>query len=463
MKNNIFFIGAGGIGMAALERYFLAKGYNVAGYDLTPSALTAALEKEGVEINYSGDVEAIPQAFRNPDDTLVVYTPAVPVDLPCFKWFRDNGFDIVKRAKLLGVITRDSYSLCFAGTHGKTTTSSIASFILDNTPGVGCNAFLGGILRNINSNFILNSESDITVVEADEFDRSFHNLHPSVAVITSADPDHLDIYGNAEEYRRSFSHFTSLIKENGYLLLHKGVEIKPEVKESVKIFTYSMGGCEECDFKAFNISRDGSRLVFDISFPDGMVMKNVVLGTPVVINVENSLAAIGAIWLSGNFSEKATRTALEMFKGVERRFEIRWEEKSERKRIIIDDYAHHPEEIKASIASVRQMFPGRNLTVAFQPHLYTRTRDFANEFAEALSKADEVVLVDLYPARELPLPGISSHTILNLIKNGKKAFVKKENFPDFIKNSNFEILLTLGAGDLPNYIPETITMLENNH
>ena len=461
MKKNIFFVGAGGIGMAALERYFIAKGFNVAGYDLTPSALTHQLVKEGVDINYEGSVESIPTAFRNPDTTLVVYTPAVPESLECLQWFRQNGFEVVKRARLLGEVTRNSYSLCFAGTHGKTTTSSMAAHILTSTPQGGCNAFIGGVLRNYGSNCLLNPESNISVIEADEFDRSFHQLSPAIAVITATDADHLDIYGTKEEYIESFNHFTSLIKDGGFLVKHTGIELQPRVNPSVKIFTYSGREGDDADFQAINIRRVDNRLRYDVSFPDGSRLTDLELRLPVRVNIDNSIAAIAAAWLAGNFNAAAVKDAIASYNGVERRFEIRWEDK--KGRMIIDDYAHHPQEIESSIKSLKEMFPERRLTVAFQPHLYTRTRDFANEFAKALSTADEVILIDLYPAREKPIPGISSKTIFDLVTTQKKHLIAKENFPYFIKNCNFEVLETLGAGDLPNYIPETIKLLEQQN
>ena len=458
-KKNIFFVGAGGIGMAALERYFLANGYRVGGYDLTPSDLTRRLEEEGVEMNYVGDEESIPEAFRDPATTLVVFTPAVPESLGALRWFRDHGFEVLKRSQVLGLITRTTKALCFAGTHGKTTSSSICAHILNLTPTAGCNAFLGGILRNYGTNLILSATSPFSVVEADEFDRSFHRLTPYVAVVSSTDPDHLDIYGTEEEYLKSFAHFTSLIQKGGFLLLHTGLKLKPNVDPSVKIFTYSSKG-EKADFMATDLRRKDNHLLFNLTLPDGSTVRDLELGVPVEINVDNSVAAIGAVWLAGAFDEKAVREALLSFKGTERRFEIRWEEKSPGRRIIIDDYAHHPKEIEASLKSLRTMFPGRELTVAFQPHLYTRTRDFAKEFAAALDLADNVILVDLYPAREQPIPGISSETIFRHLKTEKKQLVGKENFPKYIKNSNFDVLLTLGAGDLPTRIPALIELLE---
>lgn len=460
MKKNIFFVGAGGIGMAALERYFLSKGYNVGGYDLTPSQLTQKLMEEGVVINFVGDEDSIPENFRNPDDTTVVYTPAVPDDLGCMRWFRQKGFEIKKRAQILGEITRNSKSICFAGTHGKTTSSSIAAHILNITKGTGCNAFLGGILRNYGSNLILSVTSPYTVVEADEYDRSFHHLSPYIAVITSTDPDHLDIYHTEKEYLESFSYFTSLIEKNGYLLLNTGLKMIPRVKPSVKTYKYSTSG-EEADFMAFNIERKDNHLFFDLKFPDKTVAKSLELGLPVRINIDNSVAAIGAVWLTGHFDENAVREALLSFKGAERRFELRWEEKNGRKRIIIDDYAHHPREITASINSIKEMYPGRKITIVFQPHLYSRTKDHFEEFAKALSLSDKVIITPIYPARERPIAGVDSNLILDKIELTDKALVSKEDFPEYIKNSNFDVLLTLGAGDLPNYIPALINILEN--
>lgn len=459
MKDKVFFVGAGGIGMAALERYCLSRKMKVGGYDLTPTELTRQLIEEGVEINYEGSVESIPDAFRNPADTLVVYTPAVNSNLPALKWFEENGFEIIKRSVFLGRVTENSRALCFAGTHGKTTTSAICAHILNMTPGVGCNAFLGGILKNYNSNLILSETSPFSVIEADEFDRSFHTLKPYVAIITSCDPDHLDIYKTEENYREAFSHFTSLIRENGFLLLHKGVKLTPRTKKSVASYTYSSNG-EDADFMAQNIRFENRTFVFDLKLPDGTVVKDLQLEKPIEINIDNSVAAAGAVWLTGSFDQDSVRKALSTYQGTDRRFDLRWEEKKSPNRIIIDDYAHHPKEIETSIKTIRKMFPEREITVAFQPHLYTRTRDFASDFAKALSLAHKVIMVDLYPAREEPIPGISSETIFNLIENEKKILIDKEYFIDTVKNSNFDCLVTLGAGNLPNYIPELIKKLE---
>lgn len=458
MKQKAYFVGAGGIGMAALERYCLSKGMEVGGYDRTPTELTSQLEAEGVAMTFDDSAEAIPAAFRNPEETLVVYTPAVPDSHAGLRWFRDNGFEVVKRSRLLGDITRSSHGICFAGTHGKTTTSSMAAHILHSTPDVGCNAFLGGVLRNYDSNFLLSAKSPWTVIEADEFDRSFHTLSPWIAVITATDPDHLDIYGTEEAYLESFAHFTSLIRPGGFLVMHTGLKMKPRVQEGVTVYTY--GTDADAMFRAVNIRHADGRVVFDIVLPDGNTLRDFAPGVPVEVNIDNTVAAVAACWLTGQMDTDKARGAMASFMGSKRRFELRWREERHGGRVIVDDYAHHPEELRASIRSMRLLYPGRRLTVAFQPHLYTRTRDFAPQFAEALSQADEVVMISLYPAREQPIPGISSKTILDLIDGPEKLLIDKEDFAETIKKRNFEILLTAGAGDLPDYIPALISKLE---
>lgn len=444
-RPNIYFVGAGGIGMAALERYFLSKGKRVGGYDRTPTDLTRALESEGVEITYSDAAEAIPQAFRNPGETLVVYTPAVPDSHPGLQWFRANGFEVVKRAAVLGIVTRHSRSLCFAGTHGKTTTSSMAAHVLHNSPG-GCNAFLGGVLRNYGTNFILDPHSDFSVIEADEYDRSFHHLTPSVAVITATDPDHLDIYGTEEAYLESFAHFTELIRPDGVLIVHTGLKMRPRVAPGVKVYTYSR---DEGDFHATNIRRSEGTIVFDLVMPDGSVMTDIAPGVPVEINIENAIAALAAVWAAGQLDEDCARRAMASFQGPKRRFEFHLKELG---RAIIDDYAHHPDELRQSIRSVRALYPDRRLTVAFQPHLYSRTRDFAPQFGQALSEADEVILLDIYPARELPMEGVSSQLIFDAIKGPDKTMITKEQLPETVRERGFEVLLTAGAGDICDFL-----------
>lgn len=438
--------------MAALERYFLAKGCRVAGYDRTPTDLTRALQDEGVEITFDESVEAIPADFKGcPEEVLVVYTPALPDMHPGLSYFRENGYEVVKRAAVLGNITRDTKGLCFAGTHGKTTTSSMAAHIL-NTCKVGCNAFLGGILRNYNSNLLLSATSPYSVIEADEYDRSFHHLRPYIAVITATDPDHLDIYGTEEAYLESFAHFTELIKPGGMLVVHEDLKLKPRVPEVVKIYSYSR---DKGDFHAENVRRGNGEITFDIVTPSETV-RDITLGVPVEINIENAIAAFAACYLTGDIEIDAARDAIASFMGPKRRFEFWLKEPGAEGRAIIDDYAHHPDELKASIKSVKALYPGRRLTVAFQPHLYSRTRDFAPEFAASLSLADEVILLDIYPAREEPIPGVTSEIIFNDIKCKDKVMIDKQHLTETIKNRNFEILLTVGAGDICNYLPEIV-------
>ena len=446
--DSLYFVGAGGIGMAALERYFLAKGKRIAGYDRTPSELTDALCQEGVHIDFDEDPALIPDYCRDPERTLVVYTPAVPDSHQGLTYFRDHGFNVLKRAALLGIVTEHTRGLCFSGTHGKTTTSSMAAHIMHSS-GIGCNAFLGGVLRNYNSNFLLSTTSPYSVIEADEFDRSFHHLHPYVAVVTSTDPDHLDIYGTAENYLESFAHFTELIQPGGYLIIHTGLALKPRVGESVKTYTYSR---DEGDFHAANIRKGNGEIIFDLVTP-WETLEDINLGVPVDINIENAIAAMTACRLVDTPLE-AMRDAMATFLGAKRRFEFWLKEPGEHGKVMIDDYAHHPGELQASIKSVRDLYPGRQLTVIFQPHLYTRTRDFAPGFAQALSLADEVILLPIYPAREDPIPGVTSEMILENITSAKKVIYSKENLIKSIHLSNFDVLLTAGAGDIANLLPQ---------
>ena len=452
----VYFVGVGGIGMAALARYYISKGLPVAGYDRTPSALTAELSAEGVMVSYEDSMNAVPTEFRDPADTLVVYTPAVPESNIPLSYFRENGFEVRKRAWVLGHVTRNSKGLCFSGTHGKTTTSSMAAHVLHCGP-VGCNAFLGGILKGYDSNLMLSPTSPYSVIEADEYDRSFHQLTPYVAVVNATDPDHLDIYGTEEAYLESFAHFTELIRPDGYLLVHTGLKLVPRPAEGVKTYTF---GHDDGDFHAANVRIGDGTIVFDFVYPGGTIT-DIELGVPVAINVDNAVASLAAVWLTGTLTPELAREAMASYPGVERRFEFHLKESGPAGRAIIDDYAHHPDAIRRSIASVRALYPGRKLTVAFQPHLYSRTRDFADEFAEALDAADEVALIDLYPAREQPIPGISSKTIFDKVKCEKKSFISKEDFVNTMKNRNFEILLTVGAGDLNLYSARLAKELKN--
>ena len=446
--DSLYFVGAGGIGMAALERYFLAQGKRIAGYDRTPSDLTAALQQEGVHIDFDEDPRLIPDYCRDPERTLVVYTPAVPDTHKGLSYFREAGFEVVKRAALLGVVTATSKGLCFAGTHGKTTTSSMAAHILHDS-GIGCNAFLGGVLRNYNSNFLLSPTSPYSVIEADEFDRSFHHLHPYVAVVTSTDPDHLDIYGTAENYLEGFAHFTELIQPGGSLIVHTGLALQPRVPDGVTTYTYSR---DQGDFHAAHIRKGGGEINFDLITP-WETIADISLGVPVDINIENAIAAMAACRLI-DVPVEAMRKAIASFMGPKRRFEFWIKEPGDHGKVMIDDYAHHPGELRASIASVRDLYPGRRLTVIFQPHLYTRTRDFAPEFASALSLADEVILLPIYPAREQPIPGVTSEMVLNQVTSTKKCIYSKENLIKSIELSNFDVLLTAGAGDIANLLPQ---------
>ncbi len=441
----IYFVGGGGIGMAALERYFLSKGKKVAAYDRTPGELTAALEAEGVDFAYDENPALIPDYCRDANTTLVVYTPAIPDSHAGLQWFRSHGFEVVKRAKVLGVVTEHSQALCFAGTHGKTTTSSMAAHILE-VSGIGSNAFLGGVLRNYGSNFLLSDSSPYSVIEADEFDRSFHHLKPYIAVITSTDADHLDIYGTYENYLESFAHFTELIRPGGALIVHTGLDLKPRIGDEVRCYTYSLS---EGDFHAANVRKGNGSIVFDFVTPDG-VIADVNLGVPVDINIENAVAAMAACHLA-NVPADAMKEAIGSFMGPKRRFEF-WLKTPNK--VVIDDYAHHPDELRASIRSVKSLYPNRRLTVIFQPHLYSRTRDFAPEFAAALSEADELILLPIYPARELPIEGVNSELILKDVKCPNKKIYSKENLLKSIQNLNFEVLLTVGAGDIVNLLPE---------
>lgn len=453
----LFFVGAGGIGMTNLERYYLSKGSAVGGYDRTPSALTLEMEKEGARIIYDDDPTLIGEEFRDPEKTLVVYTPAVPTDNRILTFFRNGGFKVVKRAALLGLVTRHTDAICVAGSHGKTTTSSMVANVLRRSK-QGCNAFLGGILRNVGSNLVLTQGSPFSVIEADEYDRSFHHLSPFIAIITSTDPDHLDIYGNEENYLESFAHFTSLIRPGGLLLVHTGLKLVPRTQPGVRVLTYSAhdGG----DWHAEDITYGEGTLSFTLAGPEDLRIKDIKLGAPVEINVDNAVAAAAAA-IEAGATEEDIRLGLGDFMGAKRRFEI-WMDGKGGTPVLIDDYAHSPNEVKASIASVKKLYPGRKLCVIFQPHLYTRTRDFADEFAEALSGADRVIMPEIYPARELPIPGVDTSIILDKVKSGEKCYCERKDLLNLIKNSNFEILMTLGAADIDRLLPDIKQILEKS-
>lgn len=449
---SVYFVGAGGIGMSAIARYFLHKGLVVAGYDKTPSELTHQLEKEGMLIHYEENVNLIPEECRQPTTTLVVYTPAIPPTHTELIYFHDNNFTIEKRAQVLGTLTRTHKGLCFAGTHGKTTTSTMCAHIMHESH-LDCNAFLGGISKNYGTNYILSDHSDYVVIEADEFDRSFHWLRPWMSVITSTDPDHLDIYGTKEAYLESFRHYTELIQPGGALIIHRNLEMKQHVQEGVKVYDYSR---EEGDFHAENIRIEKGTITFDFVSPIETA-KDVELGQPIPINIENGIAAMAMAQLNGCTAEEL-REGMKTYGGVDRRFDFKI--KNDR-HVFLSDYGHHPKEILQSAKSLKELYADRKITVIFQPHLYTRTRDFYKDFADALSHFDEVILTEIYPAREQPIEGVTSKLIYdNLRPNIAKQMIKKDDVLDFVKSRDFDVLVVLGAGNLDNYVPEITKIIK---
>ena len=448
----VYFLGAGGIGMSAIARYFLHKGMVVAGYDKTPSELTHKLVEEGMSIHYDDNTNLIPEECRKSETTLVIYTPAIPADHSELKWFRENGFDIQKRAQVLGTLTRSHKGLCVAGTHGKTTTSAMCAHIMHNSH-LDCNAFLGGITKNYGTNYIL-ADSDFVVIEADEYDRSFHWLRPWATVITATDPDHLDIYGTKEAYLESFTHYTTLIKPGGTLILHTGLEMKPNTAEGVTTWTYSR---DEGDFHASDIVIDNGEISFNLVSPLENV-EGICLGQPIPINIENAVAAMAMAQISGCSAEEL-RDAMRTYEGVDRRFDFKVKNQ---RHVLLSDYAHHPMEIYHSAKSIKELYKNRKVTALFQPHLYTRTRDFYKEFAESLSILDEVVLCDIYPAREKPIPGVTSQLIYDQLKPGvEKAMVKKEDVLDYVRSRDFDVLVVLGAGDLDNLVGQIASIINS--
>ena len=448
----VYFIGAGGIGMSAIARYFLKKGLVVAGYDKTPSDLTRQLEKEGMLLHYEENVDEIPFSCKRKETTLVIYTPAIPSEHQELLYFRENGFEIQKRAQVLGTLTQTHKGLCVAGTHGKTTTSTMCAHIMHQSQ-LDCNAFLGGISKNYGTNYIL-SDSDFVVIEADEFDRSFHWLRPWMSVITSTDPDHLDIYGTKEAYLESFRHYTELIQPGGALIIHRGLEMEEHLQEGVRRYDYSLS---EGDFHAENIRIVNGGITFDFVSPIESV-KDVELGQPIPINIENGIAAMAMAQLNGCNAEEL-RYGMKTYGGVDRRFDFKI--KSERL-VFLSDYAHHPKEIYQSAKSIRELYKDKRITAIFQPHLYTRTRDFYKDFAEALSLLDEVILTEIYPARELPIEGVTSELIYYNLRPGiEKQIIQKADVLQFIKEHTFDVLIVLGAGDLDNQVPEITKILNS--
>ena len=449
----VYFIGAGGIGMSAIARYFIHRGLVVAGYDKTPSDLTYQLEKEGMLLHYEEAIDEIPHACKNPKSTLVIYTPAIPATHKELEFFREGGFEIQKRAQVLGTLTRSHKGLCFAGTHAKTTTSTMCAHIMHQSH-MDCNAFLGGISKNYGTNYILSDSSDYVVIEADEFDRSFHWLRPWMSVITSTDPDHLDIYGTKEAYLESFRHYTELIQPGGALIIHRDLEMKQHVQDGVKVYDYSR---EAGDFHAENIKIDNGEISFDFVSPIENV-KNINLGQPVPINIENAVAAMAMAQLNGCTAEEL-RYGMQTYGGVNRRFDFKIKNN---KHVFLSDYGHHPKEVLQSARSLKELFKDRKITVIFQPHLYTRTRDFYQEFADALSNFDEVVLTEIYPAREEPIEGVTSNLILDNLKPGvEKSIIRKDDVLDYVKSRDFDVLVVLGAGNLNNYVPQIAKIIDS--
>ena len=448
----VYFVGIGGIGMSAIARYFLHRGVCVGGYDRTPSELTRRLEEEGAQVHYEENVELVPAACRDKASCLVVYTPAIPADHAELAFFRAEGFTVEKRAQVLGTLTRFHKGLCVAGTHGKTTTSSMAAHILHQSH-VDCNAFLGGITKNYGTNYILSEKSDYVVIEADEFDRSFHWLTPYASVITATDPDHLDIYGTKSAYLESFSHYTSLIRPGGFLVLHEGLEMKPAVQDGVTLYTYSREGG---DFHAENIRIGEGEIGFDLVSPFGNIT-GVQLGVPVGVNIENGIAAMALAQIAGATPDEIRR-GMASFGGVDRRFDFRLKGS---KAVLLTDYAHHPAEIRQSVVSIRELYRGRKIAAIFQPHLYTRTRDFYKEFAESLSLLDEVILTDIYPAREAPIPGVTSRLIYDRLAPGvTKSLCRKEEVVEKVRQSDAYVFVVLGAGDIDAYVPQIMEVLQ---
>nr|WP_315346130.1 UDP-N-acetylmuramate--L-alanine ligase [Hoylesella enoeca] len=448
----VYFIGAGGIGMSALARYFLHMGRVVAGYDRTPTPLTRELVQEGMQIHYDEDVEAIPEACKDVQSCLVIYTPAVPETHKELAFFRRQGFEIQKRAQVLGTLTRSHKGLCVAGTHGKTSTSTMCAHIMHESH-IDCNAFLGGISKNYGTNYILSSHSDYVVIEADEYDRSFHWLRPWMTVITATDPDHLDIYGTKEAYLESFRHYTTLIQPGGALIIHTDLEMKANVGADVRTFTYSR---DAGDFYAENIKIADGEISFDFVSPLENV-PGVVLGQPVPINIENGVAAMAMAQLNGCTADEL-RAGMKTYLGVERRFDFQIRNN---RHVLLSDYAHHPQEILQSAKSIRELYRDRKITAIFQPHLYTRTRDFYADFARALSLLDEVILCDIYPAREQPIPGVTSRLIYDQLAPGvKKELIHKEDVLDWVRNHDSDVLIILGAGDLNDYVLQIKAILE---
>jgi len=444
---NVYFIGIGGIGMSAIARYFKRKGLEVSGYDRTPSALTDALQEEGIGVHFVDDPGFIP---KESDETLVIYTPAIPADNKELTFVREHGYRVVKRSLSLGEITRGQKCLAVAGTHGKTTTSTLVAHILTEA-GDGCSAFLGGISKNYGTNLLV-SDVPTVVAEADEFDRSFLQLHPAIAVITAMDADHLDIYGDLEHVQEAFRAFASQV--SGVLIKKLGLPVSPEDTKA-KIHTYHFDD-PAADFHAENIRRgELGHFTFDLVYPRG-VIRDITPGIPGWVYIENSIAAAAVCLVHGTDPE-AVRHAIGTFRGVQRRMDVHVNRPG---LTYIDDYAHHPQELATTISSIRGMFPGRKLTAVFQPHLYSRTQDLASEFAEALSAVDELILLDIYPAREKPIPGVTSEIIFKDVTAPVKSLITKDKLMETLANEELDVLVTFGAGDIDRFVGPITEMLE---
>ncbi|MGN1226789.1 MAG: UDP-N-acetylmuramate--L-alanine ligase [Candidatus Cryptobacteroides sp.] len=443
----IYFIGIGGIGMSAIARYYKFKGYEVSGYDRTPSELTRQLEKEGIAIHYEDRPELLPE---DKEDSLIVYTPAIPNELQELDKAKNEGYRLLKRSQVLGELTRGERTLAVAGTHGKTTTSSLIAHILESS-GVGCNAFLGGIALNYGTNYLFNANS-LVVVEADEFDRSFLQLHPHISVITAMDADHLDIYGTLENMQQAYRDYAAQVEEGIVAKLGLPLEQKDF---KAHIYSYHLDD-ERADFHAadMKVQEDG-HYVFDLVHPNGRI-RDIRVGALGRLNVENSVAAAAVCLLQG-VEEEQIREGIGTFKGVKRRLE---EHLNSQKITYIDDYAHHPAEIRAALSSIKEMFPQRKLTAIFQPHLYSRTRDFAEEFAEALSLADQAVLLDIYPARERPIEGVSSELIFKDIDCKEKELLAYGELLDWLKSRDLDVVASLGAGNIDRLVPPITELLK---
>ena len=451
---SVYFLGAGGIGMSALVRYFLSEGKFVSGYDRTPSPLTTQLIAEGAQLHFEEAPEEIPSQCRDASNTLIIYTPAIPQGHLEWEYFKNNGFVIKKRAEVLGIITRGKRGVCAAGTHGKTTTSTMTAHLLHQSH-VDCAAFLGGISKNYKSNLVLSDKSDLVVIEADEYDRSFLQLTPYIAAITSADPDHLDIYGNKENYLEAFALFTERIRPDGYLIIHEGLEVKPRPASGVKCYTY---GRSSGDFHATNIRIGGGTIIFDYVSP-WETIENIELGVPVSINIENGVVSMAMAQICGATAEEL-RSGMKSFAGADRRFDFHIKQEN---LVLLSDYAHHPDEIKACAKSMRELYPDKKISVIFQPHLFSRTADFYNEFAQSLSLFDEVILTEIYPAREQPIQGVTSSLIYDrLAPNVEKRLCNRSEVLAIVeeRRDTFQVLVSLGAGDLENDVPQMARILK---